>query len=159
MIRLFNQYFPLRKVLFITGEWVLITVAVLLSLICHSKLNFYSSYPLLLALKISIILFVYQVSLYFSDFYSAGTSWNYKKVILRLIAFLLIAFFLIPVIYQFTPLTLFENDILLSIALFTFIFILPWRIAYSWFLKIPRYKKRTLILGSVSWQKILPGKH
>jgi len=150
MIRLFNQYFPVRKILFFSGECVLIALAVMLALTCHSKFNFYVyGHPLfLLFLKMSTIVTIYQISLFFSDFYSSGASWTYKKVTIRLIISLLIAFLILPSIYLLTPLTLFNTKILLTIVLFALLFLLPWRLFYSWFMHLDKYKKRTLILGS-----------
>lgn len=150
MIRLFNQYFSVRKILFFAGECVFIALAVILALISHGKLSFYVySHSLsLLFLKMSIILTVYQISLFFSDFYSSGASWTYKKVTIRLITSLLIAFFIVPIIYTLTPLTLFDTNILLTIVIFALLFLLPWRFFYSWFMHLDKYKERVLILGS-----------
>lgn len=150
MIRLFNQYFPTRKILFFSGECFFIAMAVILALIFHGKLSFYVySHPLsILFLKMSIIVTVYQISLFFSDFYSSGASWTYKKVTLSLITSLLIAFFIVPIIYALTPLTLFDTNILLTIVIFALLFLLPWRLFYSWFMHLVKYKERVLILGS-----------
>jgi len=150
MIRLFNQYFPIPKILFFTGECILIALAVILALITHSKFKFYTySHPLhLFVLKVFLIIIIYQVSLFFSDFYSSGASWSYKKVSYRLIISLFFAFLIVPTIYALTPLTLFETKIMLTIVIFALLFLLPWRLLYSLFMQLDKYKKRVLILGS-----------
>jgi sugar transferase (PEP-CTERM system associated) len=148
MIRLFNQYFPIPKILFFIGECLFVALAVVFSLVYHHVLNDYLQYPFLFVIKLTIVVLVYQVSLFFSDFYSIGTSWNFIKSIFRLIISLCIAFCIVPVAYALTPLTLFETNILITIAFFTLIFLAPWRLLYSWFINSNKYKKRTLILGS-----------
>lgn len=148
MIRLFNQYFPVRKILFFAGECIFITLAVILSLIFHGEFNEYVSHPLFLLAKIVIIMTVYQVSLFLSDFYSSGTSWTYKKLTHRLIASLIIAFFIIGVLYNLTSETLFTTKALITMLAFAMFFLLPWRLLYSWFINLPNYKKKVIILGS-----------
>lgn len=148
MIRVFNQYFPVRKIIFFIGECTLIGVAVLASLVCDHQLHKYLTSPFILLTKIAIIMAIYQLSLYFSDFYSAGSDWTYVKVIGRLAVCLLVASTIIPGIYYLTPLELFDMHVLFTIAFFAFILLTPWRIAYSWFVNLERYKEKTLILGS-----------
>jgi len=148
MIRLFNQYFPVRKIIFFIGECLLVISSVVLALRYFNKLDFYLTKPYLLLIKILMIVAVYQVSLYFSDFYTSGTTWNYKKVVLRLITSLFIAFLIVPLVYTLTPLTLFDINVLTAISIFALLSLLPWRLFYTWFLSLDRYKKRVIILGS-----------
>ena len=148
MIRLFNQYFPVRKILFFSGECLFVTLAVILSLMFHGEFTDYAFYPISLLFKITVILTVYQVSLFLSDFYSSGTTWSYRKLINRLITSLIIAFFIIVVLYALTSETLFTTKILTTMLVFTLFFLLPWRFLYSWFINLPNYKQKVLILGS-----------
>ena len=148
MIRLFNQYFPVRKILFFSGECFFVALAVILSLVFHGELNDYLAYPYFLIIKIVLILVVYQVSLFLSDFYSSGVSWSYKKLSFRLITSLIIAFFIIAAIYALTTETLFTPKVLTTILAATLLFLLPWRLTYSWFINLPNYKQKVLILGS-----------
>jgi sugar transferase (PEP-CTERM system associated) len=148
MVRLFSQYFPVRKFLFFAGECIFIALAVILALITHGEFNDYVSHPLSLLIKILLIMTVYQVSLFLSDFYSSGVSWTYKKSTYRLITSLIIAFFIIGAIYILTSNTLFNIKILTTILAFALSFLLPWRLLYSWFINLKNYKKRVLILGS-----------
>lgn len=148
MIRLFNQYFPVRKILFFMGECVLIALAVILSLIVHGEYNDNLAHPLFLIAKIVLILSVYQVSLFLSDFYSSGVSWNYTKLASRLIISLIIAFFIITTLYSLTSETIFTIKILTTILVSALLFLLPWRFLYSWFINLPNCKQKVLILGS-----------
>ena len=148
MIRLFNQYFPVRKILFFAGECIFVVLAVILSLMFHGEFTDYALHPLFLLLKITVILTVYQVSLFLSDFYSSGTSWTYRKLTNRLITSLIIAFFIIVVLYALTSETLFTTKLLTTMLVFTLFFLLPWRFSYSWFINLPNYKQKVLILGS-----------
>jgi sugar transferase (PEP-CTERM system associated) len=91
---------------------------------------------------------VYQVSLFFSDFYSSGVSWSYRKLTYRLITSLFIAFFIIVTIYTLTSETIFDISVLTTVLVLSLAFLLPWRFLYSWFTKIDKYKKRVIILGS-----------
>ena len=148
MIRLFNQYFATRKILFFVGECVLITLAVVVALISHGQFENYCSHPIVLFMKILLIVTVYQVALYFSDFYTVGNSWDYGKLAVRLIITLVIAFFIIATIYSLISEPLLNTMVLMSSLVNALLFLLPWRILYGWFIKLERYKKRTLILGS-----------
>ncbi len=148
MIKLFNQYFPIRKILFFSGECIFIALAVILSLLLHGEMGKYTIHPLLLSSKIVIIMAVYQISLFFSDFYSFGISWNYKKLAFRLLISLIIAFFILATVYTITSETLFTTKILSTIFIFALLFLLPWRLFYSWFINLDSYKKRVLIIGS-----------
>jgi sugar transferase (PEP-CTERM system associated) len=148
MIRLFNQYFPVRKILFFTGECFFIALAVIFSLIFHGEFNDYATHPLFLIIKILLIMTIYQVSLFLSDFYSSGASWTYKKMTYRLITSLIIAFCIIGALYALTPENIFTTKVLTTILVFALFFLLPWRFLYSWFINLPNYKKKVLILGS-----------
>jgi sugar transferase (PEP-CTERM system associated) len=148
MIRLFNQYFATRKILFFLGECVLITLAVVVALISHGQFENYCSHPIVLFIKILLNVTVYQVSLYFSDFYTVANSWGYGKLAVRLIITLVIAFFIIATIYFLISEPLLNTMVLMSSLVNALLFLLPWRILYGWFINLERYKKRALILGS-----------
>ncbi|MCK5256498.1 MAG: hypothetical protein KAQ81_10775, partial [Deltaproteobacteria bacterium] len=123
-------------------------MAVIISLIFHGEFDDNLTHPLFLTIKIFLILTVYQISLFLSDFYSSGTSWTYKKMTYRLITSLTIAFCIIRVLYALTPENIFTTKVLTTILVFALLFLLPWRFLYSWFINLPNYKKKVLILGS-----------
>ena len=148
MIKLFNQYFPVRKILFFSGECIFIAFAVVISLLLHGEMTRYTIHPLLLISKILLTLAVYQISLFFSDFYSFGISWNYKKLSFRLIVSLIIAFFILATVYTISSETLFTTKVLFTILIISLCFLLPWRLFYSWFINLDSYKQRVLIIGS-----------
>lgn len=160
MIRLFNQYFPTRKILFFAGECAFITLAVVLALIVHGELKNYLIHPVTLLIKILLIMTVYQVSLFFSDFYTSGKSWTYRKLTVRLIISLIIAFFTIATIHFLSSETLLNTKVLTSVLVYALLFLLPWRIFYSWFINLDNHKKQVLILGSgklardIAWEII-----
>jgi sugar transferase (PEP-CTERM system associated) len=114
----------------------------------HGEFNDHAVHPLFLILKIILIMTIYQVSLFLSDFYSSGASWDYKKLASRLIISLTFAFLLIRALYALTFETLFTTEVLTTILFFALLFLLPWRLFYSWFINLPNYKKKVLILGS-----------
>jgi sugar transferase (PEP-CTERM system associated) len=147
MIKLFNQYLPRRKVLFFAGECVLITLAVMLSLLADNNLSSYTVQPLVLLSKILIIISLYQVSLFFSDFYSSGFSWSYIKLTYRLFVSLIIASIILGILHLVSK-DIFHLSTLLTILLFSLLFLIPWRFFYSWFIHQDKYKTRVLILGS-----------
>ena len=148
MIRLFNQYFSKRKILFFAGECGFIILAVILTLFIQGNSANYLYHPFLLTVKIVTVIIVYQVSLFFSDFYSTGLSWGYRKLIYRLITSLIIAFLLLTFFHSFINSTLFEKQTLIIIFLLLLSFLLPWRLYYSWSIKKGNHKQRTLILGA-----------
>ncbi len=148
MIKLFNQYLPRRKVLFFAGECLLITLAIALSLIIHKDLNIYSPQPLVLLFKTILIIVIYQVSLFFSDFYSSGYAWDYKKLTYRLFISLILASLILSIVQAMRADRIFDLRVLGAILILSIILLLPWRLFYSWFIHQDRYKTRVLILGS-----------
>jgi len=148
MIKLFNQYLPRRKVFFFAGECLFITLAILLSLIIDHELNTYTLQPLVLFFKIILIITIYQVSLFFSDFYSSGFSWSYSKLTYRLFISLILASCILSIMQAIVTDTIFNFRVLGSILGISLLFLLPWRLFYSWFIHQDKYKTRVLILGS-----------
>lgn len=148
MIKLFNQYFPIRKILFFAGECLIIALAVISSLIIHGEVNNQTLEPLFLLFKTVLIMAVYQISLFFSDFYSFGSSWGYSKLAFRLVTSLIIAFFILILFNTIVSDVLFTTTVLSTILMFALLFLLPWRILYNWFINVASYKKKVLIIGS-----------
>jgi sugar transferase (PEP-CTERM system associated) len=148
MIKLFNQHLPRRKVLFFAGECFFITLAIVLSLIIDHELNTYTLQPLVLFFKITLIITVYQVSLFFSDFYSSGYSWSYKKLTYRLFISLILASCILGIVQFIFTDSVFHFWDMCTILTISLLLLLPWRLFYSWFIHQDKYKTRVLILGS-----------
>lgn len=148
MIKLFNQYLPRRKVLFFAGECLFITLAIVLSLLMEDELKHYTIHPLMLSFNILVIITIYQVSLFFSDFYSSGHSWSYKKLTYKLFGALIIASVMMNIVQAIILDCIFDFKALMTILAFSLLFLLPWRLFYSWFIHQEKYKTHVLILGS-----------
>ena len=83
MLRLFRQYYPIRNIFFVIGEGVTIYSSVLLAAVLlqgeqalHYDQWFY--------LKLLMITFVCQTSLYYNDLYDLKEKANFKDLSLRL---------------------------------------------------------------------------
>ncbi len=148
ILRLFNQYFPVRKILFFAQECAFIVLSVILALILHGESNDSTSHPLMFFSKIIFIMIIYQASIFFSDFYSSGSSWSYRKLTYRLFISLITTFFILLTLHTLIPEMLFNIKVLTMVPAFALVFLLPWRLFYSWFISTEKYKSRVLILGS-----------
>lgn len=150
ILHTFKRDLPLRNLLFVLGEGILIYVAVLTAaLIRFGNFNdsFLSGDVLSKAL---VVMVVCQICLYYNELYDLRVTDTYLELGLRLTKALGIASIVLAVVYYFIPNFIIGHGIFfLSLILLTLL-VVSWRYSYSWVLKRRMFTERVMILGSGS---------
>jgi sugar transferase (PEP-CTERM system associated) len=149
MIRLFRQYIPLRKAIFITGEGVLIFAAVSLA-----SLYFLGMEPGLapafetIWFKAIVIALMTQISLYFNDLYEFKANRDLVDVASRLIQSIGVASICLAIVYLIWPEMIIGRWVFFASTLVFLFLIVSWRILYAFIIKKKLLTERTIIVGS-----------
>jgi sugar transferase (PEP-CTERM system associated) len=154
-LRLFNKDLPLRKVIWVVGEGLLMYGAVLLSAFIRFG-NLREPFPIEhFFAKTLVILVVCEFCLYFNDLYDLKVTDTYLELGLRLIKAIGFASITLAVIYYWFPSLLVGRGVFfLSLYLLVFL-VVSWRYGYNWMLKRKMLTERVLILGSGKLSRII----
>ena len=148
MIRLFRQYIPLRKAVFVLGEGVLIFSAVTLASFLLIADIFDVRELLLLAWpKILLVTLVTQMSLYFNDLYESQTGGNIVELATRLIQAIGITSIVLAVIYFIWPEAMVGRWIFFASIVFLILFLSSWRLLYAYSIHKKLFAERAIIVG------------
>lgn len=148
MIRLFRQYFSLRKFLFILGEGALIYVAVALA--SFILLTGETSFEYLLQdnwWRILLVMLVTQLSLYFNDLYELKGSDNMIELATLLIQSIGITSILLAVIYFVFQDAMIGRWIFFASIIFLVMFLVSWRLLYAYVIHKKLFAEKTIIVG------------
>ncbi len=148
MIKLFGQYFAVRKAVFFIGEGILIFCAAALA----SFLFTYEGTDLLLLLgmnwwKILLLTLVTQVSLYFSDLYETRIGGSKIELATRLIQSIGTTSIALAAIYFLWPDAMIGRWIFFLSTVFLILFLVSWRLLYSYAINKRLFSEKALILG------------
>jgi sugar transferase (PEP-CTERM system associated) len=146
MLRLFKQYYPIRNVFFIIGEFLLIYGAVLTAagLIQYPDLYVID---LWVCLKALLIAMVCQTCLYYNDLYDLTVIDSFSELGIRLLQALGAAAIFLAVIYFLLPEAIIGRGVFalsVGIALFLVIF---WRFCYTLALRHGLLNQKIILLG------------
>jgi sugar transferase (PEP-CTERM system associated) len=156
ILRILNKDVPLRNLLFVIGEGVLIYASVVLAAFLRFGNLQSSLFSTDLLSKALVIMVVSQASLYFNELYNLKVTDTYLELGLRLTKAIGIASIALAVIYYVLPSLLVGRGIFFISLLFVVILIVSWRYVYNWILKKKIFTERILLLGSGELsQKIL----
>ncbi len=149
MIKLYNQYFSPRKIIFVTGEGVLIFLAVTLaSYFLFGKDQGLHDMLVMIWPKVLLISFVTQISMYHNDLYEINTIDNSIDLSYRLIQSIGITSIVLAVLYFLLPDLIIARWVFFANLVFLFFFLVFWRLAYSFVLKKKMFSEKTILLGS-----------
>ena len=134
ILRVFNKDLPLRNLIFVFGEGVLIYAVVLVSTFLRlDKASFLLlSYQVLA--EALLIMVVFLSSFYLNDLYNLKVADSYKEIGLRLTKAIGIGYIILALIYYGVPSLLAGNGIFL-ISVFFIILGISWRFGYNYLLK------------------------
>lgn len=147
MLRLFRKYYPIRNVIFASGEGLVIYFAVLIAAYIKmgSDLQLFDQW---VALKILLITAVCQIALYYNDLYDLKVTRNYTELGIRLLQALGIATIFFGIAYYLVPqLMVGEGIFIISIGLLILL-IVSWRIGYTLILKNGLFNQKIIVIGS-----------
>ena len=149
MIRILNQYYPLRNLLFFLMESVLIVLSILMAVWLRFGNDFspITDYEMAIP-KVLLIAAVCQLSLYYFDLYDFRITNSYIELGIRLLQSLGSSSIALAVLYYLFPSLIIGRGIFLITLTILTVFIVSWRMLYNWILKTRSFTERVLILGS-----------
>ena len=149
MIRLFKVYYPLRTLVLLVGEALIVWTSFVLGTMLQNRddswllLNVEYGYVKILAVTGVVLLFSHWFDLY--DSTSLGEKWDQTFRLLLVLGFVALALSAVGFIY---PGILPGNGSALAGLIILTFTLLGWRAAYSWMVKQPFLRERVYILGT-----------
>ena len=147
MLRLFKQYYPVRNAIFVVGEGSFIFLSVIIAgYILMGKDFFLTDWTI--PFKILLIASVCQLCLYYNDLYDLNVTDSYRELSIRLLQALGVSAILLAFMYIFFPVCIIGKGIFILSICFVIVFIVCWRVAYTYVLNIGLFNKKIILLGS-----------
>jgi sugar transferase (PEP-CTERM system associated) len=148
VIHLFGQYFSPRKTVFILGEGILIFCAV--SLASFFLIGRDVGIVELMQsgwMKILLVALVAQISLYFNDLYEMQPGGNIVELATRLTQSIGITSIVLAIVYFLWPEAMIGRWIFFVSLVFLVLFLVSWRVLYTYAIHRRLFVQRALILG------------
>jgi sugar transferase (PEP-CTERM system associated) len=148
VIRLFKVYYPLRTLVLLAGEALIVWVSFVLATMLRNQdswllLNVEGGYLKILVVTGVVLLLSHWLDLYDSS--SVDKDWEQRLRILLVMGFVALALAAISFLFpEFMP---GNGSALLGLIILTFT-LLCWRGAYSWMVKRPFLRERVYVLGT-----------
>ena len=149
MIRLFNVYYPIRTLVLLGGEALLVWTSFLVATIwqhpesAYVLLNYEGGYLKILVATIAVLIFSHLFDLY------EPTQWNARgELYFRLLMVPgILALFTAILAYVFPRLLIGNNTLVLALLLVTAA-LFTWRLAYAWLAQSPYLREKVYVLGA-----------
>ena len=149
MIRLFKVYYPVRTLVLLAGEALIIWFSFVIGTVLRNQddywlaLNVDGGYVKILAVTVVVLLFSHWFDLYDSS--SMGAGWDQVFRLLFVLGFVALALSAIGFAYpRFFP---GNGSALAGVVILTFT-LFTWRAAYNWLVKQPYMRERVYVLGT-----------
>jgi sugar transferase (PEP-CTERM system associated) len=148
VIRLFKVYYPLRTLVLLAGEALIVWVSFVVGTMLRSQdswllLNVDGGYLKIFIVTAVVLLLSHWLDLYDSS--SLDRNWEQGLRILLVIGFVALALAMVTLV--FPELMPGNYSILLGLIILTFT-LFCWRGAYSWIVKQPFMRERVYVLGT-----------
>jgi sugar transferase (PEP-CTERM system associated) len=148
MIRLFGQYFSVRKAAFIVGEGILIFCGVALASYALLHEDMYLRFMLEDNwLEILLVTVVAQISLYFNDLYDIQPGGNVVELASRLLQSIGVTSIVLAIIYFLWPEIMVGRWIFYISIIFLVFFLVSWRLLYAYVVHKKLFTEKALIVG------------
>ncbi|HET8823846.1 MAG TPA: TIGR03013 family XrtA/PEP-CTERM system glycosyltransferase [Terriglobales bacterium] len=149
MIRLFNVYYPIRTLVLLGGEALLVWTSFLVATIwqhpesAYVLLNYEGGYLKIVVATVAVLIFSHLFDLY------EPVQWNERgELYFRLLMVPGILALLTAVLaYIFPDLLIGNNTVVLALLLVTAT-LFAWRLAYAWLAQGPYLRERVYVLGT-----------
>jgi sugar transferase (PEP-CTERM system associated) len=149
MVRLFRVYYPVRTLVLLGGEALLVYLSFLLAtriqlgpdsyLVLNYENGFY---------KILAVTFAALLCSYYFDMYDPGSLSSESEVYFRLLLVVgILSLGLAGIGYLFPGFLIGRNVFLLGLAVLV-VLLFSWRYAYAWLVRQPYMRERVVVLGS-----------
>jgi sugar transferase (PEP-CTERM system associated) len=148
MIRIFNAYFPVRSIILLVCEAVLITGAFLAATSMAAGPDIYIALIYQNGmLKILCISALTLLLSYYFDLYQPALSFGTEEIYFRLLLMLsTLSFCLALLVYLFPDIAIGPSVFFRSVVFLTFL-LMAWRLAYNWIVSLPAFRERVFVLG------------
>lgn len=149
MIRLFNVYYPIRQLVLLGGEALLVWTSFLIAAVLrhpedyYVMLNYEGGYYKVLAATAAVLVFSHLFDLYEPARWSARGELYFRLLLVPGILALLLG----ALAYVFPRLLVGNNAAVLGLMLVT-ITLFTWRIAYAWLSQQPYLRENVYVLGT-----------
>jgi sugar transferase (PEP-CTERM system associated) len=149
VIRLFKVYYPLRTLVLLVGEAMIVWLSFVLGMMVQNRedswllLNVENGYVKILAVTCVVLLFSHWFDLYDSS--SLGAKWDQIFRLLLVLGFVALALSALGFLY---PSILPGNGSALAGLIILTFTLLGWRGAYFWMVKQPFFRERVYVLGT-----------
>ena len=148
MIRLFKVYYPLRTLVLLAGEALIVWVSFVLGTMLQNQdswllLNVEGGYVKILAVTLMVLLVSHWLDLYDSS--NLGEKWDQIFRLLLVLGFVALGLSAVGFVY---PNLLPGNDSALAGIIILTFSLFCWRAAYSWMVKQPYLRERVYVLGT-----------
>jgi sugar transferase (PEP-CTERM system associated) len=146
---LFKQYIPIRKLMFILGEGLLVFLAVTLAsfLTLGWDIGFIDT-MILICTKVLLVTIITQISLYFNDLYEFKDADTNLDMAARLIQAVGITSIALALVYLLWPTMVIGRWIFFISLIFLLFFIVSWRFLYTVVIRRKLFTEKAIILGS-----------
>jgi sugar transferase (PEP-CTERM system associated) len=148
VIRLFNVYYPVRTLVLLAGEALIIWTSFLLGMVLQHPedsyvlLNYEGGYLKILVVTVVVLMFSHWFDLYDPAHFSAKGELYFRLLLVPG----LLAFALAVVGFLFPQLLPGKNAALVGLIILT-MSLFAWRIAYAWLSEQPYLRERVYVLG------------
>jgi len=149
VIRLFKVYYPLRTLVLLLGEAMIVWLSFVMGTMLQNRedswllLNVQNGYVKILAVTCVVLLFSHWFDLYDSS--SLGAKWDQIFRLLLVLGFVALALSAVGFLY---PSILPGNGSALAGLIILTFTLLGWRGAYFWMVKQPFFRERVYVLGT-----------
>ena len=147
MLRFFRQYYPIRNVIFATGEGIVIYLSVIFAAWFRIG-NEFIIFDKWVIFKSLLITVVCQLSLYYHDLYDFRIVDSIVELGIRLMQALGVVTILFGLAYFFIPDLMIGEGIFVIIVGVMIFLIVSWRIGYNFILDKGLFAQKIFILGS-----------
>jgi sugar transferase (PEP-CTERM system associated) len=149
VIRLFNVYYPIRTLILLVGEALIVWTSFLLGTVLQFRedsylvLNFEYGYYKILVVTLIVLVFSHWFDLYEPS--SVNARWD--QIFRLLLVLGLVALALAAVGYMFPRFLPGNNSALAGLVILT-VALFGWRTAYAWLSQQPYLRERVYVLGT-----------
>lgn len=147
MLRIFKQYYPIRNVFFVIGEFLLISSSVFLAIwiVLDNYTIFFDPW---ISLKVFLITISYQICFYYNDLYDLKITDSYSELSTRLLQSIGAASIFLSGVYFAFPQVIIGRNIFLVSVIFAPLLIILWRFCYAIVLNKGLFNQKIILLGS-----------
>ena len=149
MIRLFQQYISIRKLIFILGEGVLVFMAIILTayLFIGMGVGFVNT-MLSIWPKALIIMIIVQISLNFNELYDFKNTDTNLDMASRLLQAIGMTSIFLAFVYALWPSMVIGKWVFFMSLIIVLFFIVSWRFLYAFIIRKKFFTEKAVIIGS-----------